>query len=108
MSPPLGKWRNFSPRIWRAFWDQDEETLDVVSDTEGVLRYKFDTMRWFNRCRELSPEAAEGVPANITDASPDRVQLLNSSSSKHAPRETPRVRDVSRSLEELWWALDVE
>ena len=89
MSTPLGKWRNFSPRIWRAFWDKDEETLDIVSDTEGVLRYKFDTMRWFNRCRELSLEAAKGVPATITDASPDRVRLLNSSSSKHAPRETP-------------------
>ena len=63
--------------------------MDVVSDTEGVLRYKFDKLRWFNRCSELSPEAAKGVPATITDASPERVRLLNSSRSKQAPRETP-------------------
>ena len=105
MSIPLGKWINFSPRIWRAFWDKDKETLDVVSDTEGVLRYKFDKMRWFNRCSELSPEAAKGVPATITDASPERVRLLNSSSTKQALRETPEFvtfQDHLKSYGRQW------
>ena len=45
LSIPLARWINFSPRIWRVFWDKDEYTVDIVSDTEGVLRYEYNSMR---------------------------------------------------------------
>ena len=33
----LGGWRAASPRIWRVFYDEDDDRLEILSDTRGLV-----------------------------------------------------------------------
>ena len=45
----LGNWVAASPRIWRVFYDEEENCMEVLSDTEGLLKYRYGSTRTFYR-----------------------------------------------------------
>ena len=42
LSQRLGDWVAASPRIWRVFYDELDNCMEVLSDTEGMIKYKQD------------------------------------------------------------------
>merc|ERR1712197_123859 len=54
----LGNWVAASPRIWREFYDRDDNIMEVLHDEKGLIRYEYDSTRNFR-----NPQVdAEGVP----------------------------------------------
>ena len=47
LSRRLGDWVATSPQIWRVFYDEEENCMEVLSDTEGVIKYKHDKYKRF-------------------------------------------------------------
>ena len=41
----LGNWVAASPRIWRVFYDDDENVMEVLHDEKGLIRYEYDSTR---------------------------------------------------------------
>ena len=72
----LGKWRETSPRIWRVFYDKDENCIEVMSDKEGLVQYDFEARRRFKRAPPISHVEPRGTPSNAEVASGGKLKLL--------------------------------
>ena len=83
----LGNWVAASPRIWRVFYDKDENVMEVLDDKKGLIRYEYDSTRRF-RNPQIDPEGVPtGVPATADEISEESVRLLCQSRELYVPAE---------------------
>ena len=72
---PLSKWVARSPRIWRFFYDREENCIEAVSDKDGLIRYDKESGSRFVKAQENIGNAPRGVPATVESVEDDRVSL---------------------------------
>ena len=70
----LGGWRAPSPRIWRAFYDEDEDMLEVLSDDRGVLYFIKENRRYVERASDKAA-IPRGIPATVEWLTDGRAKL---------------------------------
>ena len=73
---PLGKWVARSPRIWRVFYDQDENCVEVLSDEEGLIRCDQVRGRTFRRGESMGQVEPNGLPATVEATGEDILKLF--------------------------------
>ena len=72
----LGKWVLRSPRIWRAFYDEDENCVEVLSDEEGLIWCDHVRGRNFRRGKLMSQAEPSGLPATVEVLGEDILKLF--------------------------------
>ena len=87
----LGKWRHRSPRIWRAFWNEDSVSAELMADNGEVFSYKHAQARTYLRDESQHSEARGGVPVTVEDVSEDslRVASIGTALAVEEPEEKP-------------------
>ena len=73
---PLGKWVAKSPRIWRVFYDRDQNCVEVLSDEEGLIRCDHDRGRTFRRGASTGQAEPSGLPATVEATGEDMLKLF--------------------------------
>ena len=68
--------RETSPRIWRVFYDKDENYIEVMSDEEGLVQYDFEERSTFKRVPTTSHVKPRGKPANAEVAAGRKLKHL--------------------------------
>ena len=74
---PLGKWIGKSTRIWRTFYNAEEGELEVVSEKDGVMIYKWEGQGRYRRAKKADYAAPKGEPATVYGIEEDVYKLLN-------------------------------
>ena len=92
----LGNWVAALPRIWRVFYDKEDNCMEVLSDAEGLLRYKYGATRTFYRCQTVADGVPQGVPATATEMSEDSIRLFCQSKELYVPES-----EAQKSFKEL-------
>ena len=72
----LGKWVLRSPRIWRAFYDEDENCIEVLSDEEGLIWCDHVRGRNFRRGELMGQAEPSGLPATVEALGEDILKLF--------------------------------
>ncbi|KAL7531707.1 hypothetical protein ACHAXR_008514, partial [Thalassiosira sp. AJA248-18] len=79
LTKPLGKWIAHSPRIWRFFWDNADNTLFVKRD-RGMATYLSSTEHGPNHFvfhAGDGPERATGAPATVSVVNDDTFKVAH-------------------------------
>ena len=85
-----------SPRIWRVFYDEEDNCMEVLSDTEGLLKYRYGSTRTFYKFQTEADGVPQGVPATATEMSEDSVRLFCQSKEQYVPES-----EAQKSFKEL-------
>ena len=86
----LGDWVAASPRIWRVFYDEDENVMEVLHDEKGLIRYEYDSTRQFRHPQVDAEGVPCGVPATAEDISEESVKLVCRSKELFTPEEAEK------------------
>ena len=86
----LGNWVAVSPRIWRVFYDQDKNIMEVLHDEKGLIRYEYDSTRNFRNPHFDAEGVPSGVPATAEEMSEESVRLMCQSNALFTPEEVER------------------
>ena len=60
----LGGWRAESPRIWRVFYDEKEDRLEVLSDKKGLVYFERERGKFIEQSAVLDVHPS-GLPATV-------------------------------------------
>ena len=71
----LGKWVASSSRIWRVFWNKEEVCLEVLSDTEGLIRFQHEEGRNYVRADAVEDGVPRGLPATAVAMSEEKLKM---------------------------------
>ena len=97
LSRGLGDWAAASPRIWRVFWNEGDNIIEVLSDTEGVIKYEHEQYATFTRTHADKDGTPSGVPATVKSISLDRIKTHSTSKAQF----TPEVEEAKSFMEIL-------
>ena len=92
----LGGWRAASPRIWRVFYDEDDDRLEILSDTRGLVYFERERGRFVER-QATKDACPKGLPASVKWMPNGTAKLLNRSR-EHMPSE--EEEEASKDLRE--------
>lgn len=83
----LGNWVAALPRIWRVFYDKDNNCMETMSDTEGIIKYEFQSTRRFTRVETTVNATPKGALATASELSPEMLRLLCTSKAQYTGNE---------------------
>ena len=73
----LGGWRAESPRIWRTFYDEEENRIEVLSDERGVVYFEYGERGRFVERDSDNTATPRGIPATVQWLPNGNAKLLN-------------------------------
>ena len=86
----LGNWVAASPRIWRVFYDDNENVMEVLHDEKGLIRYEYDSTRQFRNPQSDAESVPCEVPETAEEMSEESVRLVCRSRALFAPEEVEK------------------
>ena len=91
----LGRWVARSPRIWRIFYDEEEDCIEALSDSEGLVRFQGTRDGIFDRVPEDPARTTRIHTEGEAPATP--CSPSNASESFHAQSKQPAPSSASRT-----------
>ena len=87
-----------SPRIWRIFYDKEENCIEALSDSEGLVRFQFTREGIFDRvpedlARTTQVHTEGGAPA--TPCSPSSAtESIHAQPTQSTPLSAPEATSI--------------
>ena len=97
----LGGWRAASPRIWRTFYDEREDRLEVLSDEQGLVHFERRGGR-FVECGATEERCPRGFPASVQWLPNGKAKLLNFSRERVPSDDEKEVATDLREYLKSW------
>lgn len=80
----LGKWIGSPTHIWRTFYNTEEGELEIASEKEGIVIYKWERSGLYRQVRKAD-QIPRGEPATVYGIEEDVFKLLNTGKRLYRP-----------------------